>query len=103
MNKLLLTTAMVGAFALTSTAAIAEHHEGGNYKGKMMERVDTDGDGQVSKAEFMAKHEEMFTKMDTNSDGFVSPEEMKAAKEMKKEKWKEKKEKYKEMKDGQAE
>lgn len=103
MNKLFLTVAAIGAFAMTSTAAMAEHHEGGDYKGKMMERVDTDGDGQISKAEFLAKHEEMFTKIDTDGNGMISKAENEAAKANRKEKYKEMKEKRKEMKDGAAE
>lgn len=62
-----------GAMAGEST------HEPGEHRGKMMEKIDTDGDGKVSKAEFTASHEERFTKTDTDQDGFLSSEEMKAA------------------------
>jgi hypothetical protein len=77
MKKLFLMAAVLGAFAITSNAVIAGHHEGGNHKGKMMERVDTNGDGMVSKAEFMAKHEAKFVKMDKDGDGSLSMDEMK--------------------------
>ena len=96
MNKFVLTAAMAAVLGLSATAAMAEHHEGGAHdKGKMMERIDTDGDGVVSKAEFMAKHEEKFTKMDKNSDGNLSKEEMESAREAMKEKWKDMKDKVK--------
>ena len=103
MNKYVLTAAMAVALGMTSGMAMAEHHEGGDHKGgKMMERIDTDGDGKISKAEFMAKHEEKFTQMDKNSDGFLTPEEIKEAHESMKEKWKERKEMRKEkMKDAE--
>lgn len=45
----------------------------------MMKRADTDGDGTVSRDEFMkaqaARLEAMFSRMDTNGDGKLSPEE----------------------------
>jgi Ca2+-binding EF-hand superfamily protein len=40
---------------------------------------DTDGDGKVSRAEFMAKAAERFDRLDANKDGFVTPDEMRAA------------------------
>jgi hypothetical protein len=94
---------MAATLGLTAGAAMAEHHEGGYHKGKMMERVDTDGDGQISKAEFMAKHEEQFSKVDVNGDGMLSKDEMKAARSERKEKMKERMEKREEMKESAAE
>lgn len=92
MNKYVLSAAMAVALGLASGAAIAGHHEGGKHEGprgeKMMERIDTDGDGVISKAEFMAKHEEKFTQMDTNGDGSLSKDEMEAAHAKMKDKWK---------------
>jgi len=44
-------------------------------------RLDTDGDGKISKAEAQANAPrlfEHFSKVDTNGDGFLSPEELKA-------------------------
>ena len=46
-------------------------------------KLDTDGDGKVSKAEAQANAPrlfEHFSKLDANGDGFLSPEELKAAK-----------------------
>lgn len=103
MNKFVLTAAMAVALGLTAGAVMAEHHEGGgdshHGKGhKMMERIDTDGDGKVSKAEFDAKHAEKFAKMDANGDGFLTKDEMKSARSAMKKKMKERMEKRKEMK-----
>ena len=45
---------------------------------RMQERlkeVDTNGDGNISKAEFTAQCEKRFAKMDSNGDGQISPEE----------------------------
>jgi len=57
-------------------------HEQGQMQGKMHERMqermkamDTNGDGNISKAEFMANAEKHFQKMDSNGDGQVSAQE----------------------------
>lgn len=63
------------ALSLSAPAAMAK--PGG--KGKHFEKMDTNGDGVVSREEFDAKHDEMFSKMDANGDGNVTKEEMKAA------------------------
>lgn len=41
---------------------------------------DTDGDGLISKDEFLAKQEERFTEMDKNSDGKLEDSELSAYK-----------------------
>jgi EF hand len=38
-------------------------------------QIDTDGDGKVSKTEFLAMAETRFAKMDKNGDGFITKEE----------------------------
>ncbi len=40
-----------------------------------MARMDADGDGKVSKDEFMQGHEAMFDKIDQNGDGMIDPAE----------------------------
>jgi len=42
-------------------------------------KMDSDKDGKVSKAEFMAMHEKMFADADTNKDGMLSQAEIDAA------------------------
>ena len=56
-------------------AARGKHgRHGGHFN-----RVDTDNDGKVSKAEALAAAEALFTRADANADGFVTREEMGAA------------------------
>jgi uncharacterized low-complexity protein len=43
-----------------------------------MKTLDADGDGSITKEEFMQGHEAMFGKMDTNSDGAIDADEKKA-------------------------
>jgi Ca2+-binding EF-hand superfamily protein len=99
MKKLL----MLGAAVLTFQAApvLADSYGGeGDKKGKLFETHDTNGDGVISKSEFLAhmekKAEERFSKMDKDGDGSISKEEAKANKEARKEKMKEKRDKWKE-------
>jgi hypothetical protein len=56
-------------------------------RGRMAE-TDTDKDGKVSKAEFMANGEKKFAEMDKNGDGNITPDEMKAHHDAMKEKFK---------------
>ena len=48
-------------------------------KGDRMARIDLDGDGRITAAEFAAPAMQRFDKMDANSDGIVTPDERKAA------------------------
>lgn len=62
--------------ALAADTATDRRGDGtGRRHTDMMQRMDKDGDGKVSKAEFVAGAEERFTKMDTNSDGFLTKED----------------------------
>ncbi len=53
------------------------HGPGAGGRGAMFERMDADGDGKLSAAEFPGR-EEMFARLDADGDGFVSREEMQA-------------------------
>lgn len=79
----------------------AGHHEKKSSKLKFWEKkdkdetaasekismIDTNADGQISRAEHEAGSEKMFTKMDTNDDGALSKDECEAGhKAMKKDK-----------------
>ena len=54
-------------------------------------KKDTDGDGQISRSEYMEystkRAEGKFTRMDLNEDGFISSEEYKKYKAEKSKKW----------------
>lgn len=70
------------ALGLASSAAYAEDaHAEKRSGGGHFQKADTDGDGSVSKAEFMAQAEERFGKMDLNGDGTVTKDEVDAKKE----------------------
>lgn len=94
---------MAGLCAFAALPAFADHH--GDMHGKMMdgkhpfglEKLDANGDGSVSKDEFMAAHEEKFTEMDTNGDGVISKEELEARRAQWKEKMEERHEHSKGM------
>ena len=80
MKKILLACT---ALVLTVSPVMAEDNGNhyGHDKGGFMQKIDTDGDGKISKSEFVNSHEERFSKMDANGDGYIEREEMKAAKE----------------------
>lgn len=68
------------------------HHGDHKAEGKCgegrcgMAKMDTDGDGRISRAEFEARHEgkaEKFAGIDANGDGFIDASEMKAHHEAK--------------------
>lgn len=61
-----------------------------------MMKMDTDGDGSVSRDEFLAHHKSRYAKMDTDGDGVISDEEKAAAKEARKAKREEHRAKMKE-------
>ena len=65
-----------------SCGADMKHAEGKCGEGKCgMDKMDTDKDGKISKAEFVAAHDgkdDKFAAHDTNGDGFIDAAEMKA-------------------------
>lgn len=83
MKKLIGYSLLALAFA---APVYAMHHEGKEQCGKRFEKMDTDSDGKVSKAEFLAKIESHFSKADANADGFITKEEHQAMRD----KWKDK-------------
>ena len=64
-------------------------HEG-KGPGRFFEKLDTDKDGKISKAESAAAEERRFKEMDADGDGFITKEEAKAHHDAMRAKWKEK-------------
>ena len=53
-----------------------------DYPAEQFKKLDTNGDGKISKAEAQANAPrlyEHFDQLDTNKDGFLTPDELKAA------------------------
>ena len=85
MNKTIAYLAAAFCFALSINPARAaaekcdedmhaQHH--GETEGMMFKKLDTNGDGVISKAEFNAFNARHFRKLDTNNDGKLTPEEL---------------------------
>lgn len=99
--KTLFAAALTSAVLLASPLAFSDHHmkDGAMEKsmgmdkcmkmgGQMMEMVDTNKDGKISRDEFNKHHEQMFTQMDTNADGMIDAAERAAMKDQMKERMK---------------
>ena len=86
MRKLVILS--LSAFAIGfAMPAFADSHSGG--KGGMFEKHDTNGDGVISKSEFLSHAEERFATMDADGDGSVSKDEAKSKHKEMREKMKE--------------
>ncbi|MGE0151385.1 MAG: EF-hand domain-containing protein [Reyranellaceae bacterium] len=83
MRKAILGVAVVSALALTSGMVLARSggSHGGGHGDRGFSRIDTDGDGAISKVEFEASRDKMFQKLDANSDGAFTKEEATASAE----------------------
>ncbi|MCC6920843.1 MAG: hypothetical protein IT548_16715 [Alphaproteobacteria bacterium] len=73
-------TYLIAAAALIAVPAVALAHEHGEHRGKgrhgdMMERLDTNKDGNLSADEARASGEARLKRLDANSDGVVTPDE----------------------------
>jgi len=73
------TAASLTIALLSGGLATAGQHEGPppGHHGKMMTKIDTDGDGRISKDEFATFHNEKFDRMDSNGDGYIDANERK--------------------------
>ncbi len=86
MKKLMMLSAAILVFS--SAPAMAESGESDDKAG-MFSKHDTDGDGTISKDEFLNHAEERFSKIDSDGDGAVSKEEAKAGHQMRRSEMKE--------------
>lgn len=84
MRKVLVFTVLAAALASVPAQAeglrdrLAQRGGGGGHgehAGEMMKAMDTNGDGAISKAEFVAGAEQRFAKMDKNGDGVLTKED----------------------------
>ncbi|TIP74517.1 MAG: hypothetical protein E5X53_02455 [Mesorhizobium sp.] len=63
-------------------APLSAYGQGEDMPGKrMLQRVDTNGDGAISKDEMLAARERMFTKLDRNDDGVIDEKEIEGARD----------------------
>lgn len=74
----------------------------GPARSEFMKKVDTDNDGMISKAEFMAASEQRFKEMDTNGDGKASKEEWVAHRDKMRQQFREKRQQHMENKKEKA-
>ncbi|MFK7764824.1 MAG: EF-hand domain-containing protein [Roseobacter sp.] len=66
----------VCAVALASTVAVAKQRPGHGGEPIQFEKLDENGDGQITRAEMEAMRANRFTRADANGDGDISLEEM---------------------------
>lgn len=86
MAMLVLGVAAAPVFA-EETATKKEMPRGGEHvRRDFLQMIDTDKDGNISKAEYLANSEKTFASLDGNSDGMLSKAEIDA----KREEWKKK-------------
>jgi Ca2+-binding EF-hand superfamily protein len=93
MRKVLLFGILAALLVGTATFAVADGKSGDCPKKycKMFEKKDTNSDGVISKAEFVAHAEKKFAKMDADGNGSLTKEEVKSYWAAKKAKYKDKK------------
>jgi hypothetical protein len=74
MNRISLS--VVIALLAVSGASMAAHHEKADMGMEKMKMMDTNGDGMISKDEFMKAHEAMYAQMKKNQAGMVDIKDM---------------------------
>lgn len=91
MKKIIAASFASAVLLSLSSLAISDHH-GGMGKGmgmdkcmqmggQMMDMIDTNKDGKISKDEFTKHHDQTFAQMDKNADGMVDASERAAMKD----------------------
>jgi Ca2+-binding EF-hand superfamily protein len=76
MKKLTIAALVSVVIAGATYTAVAQHHRGG--PGQMLEQVDANADGAITKSEIDAHRAEKFASADTNGDNLVSASEFEA-------------------------
>ena len=85
MNKSILTAVLAALISLPLVVNAADDKKKGGFAA-----MDTDGDGKISKKEYVAsqkdaaKAESRFAQLDSNKDGFLSKDELAAGQKKKK-------------------
>jgi len=82
-TNLLISTFLIALPLSASLLAAAPDHRPG--PGMMLERMDTDGDGQITRTEYETAHGTRFSAMDTNNDGALTADEMNKMRQTKRE------------------
>ncbi|MDH7973542.1 EF-hand domain-containing protein [Sphingomonas sp. AR_OL41] len=75
MRKILLAAALAGT-TMSGLACAQTAPKAPPAPARGMARADSDGDGRISKAEFIARADTRFAKLDKNGDGQLSSDEM---------------------------
>ena len=79
MYRLFVATLAAVLLTGSSSALMAQEDKPRMHRGMhMMQKWDTDGNGELSKDEFMQAHERMFDAMDENGDGTLDRQELEA-------------------------
>lgn len=89
-KDIFLIVAAAGVMLAFAGSAMADQHRGhgmkkGAHGAMMLDRLDTNKDGSIDRAEMDAAHMEHFSNMDADGDGVVSQAEMRAFHERKRE------------------
>lgn len=104
MKKIIAASFASAVLLSVSSLAFSDHHMGAgkdmpmgkgmgmdkcmHMGGHMMDMIDTNKDGKISKEEFTKHHDQMFTQMDKNADGMIDATERSAMKDQMKDRMK---------------
>jgi Ca2+-binding EF-hand superfamily protein len=89
MNKLMMGTIAAAGLSIVAAGAMAGDHKGGRGYDHW-EKMDANGDGEISADEINARHAAMIEAADADGNGAVSKEEMQAYREARRAEWREK-------------